>query len=169
MKKWLLFFTLVFVPVFVDAQVVQNTVHCGAVSAKKDVECSFGARLTTNIVNGDRDGELVLSIYNKKVLTGSSFCYLPYEELPALLQTFQYAKENPPIREVAQFTRIIYRGANLTEFSFNITSGSKPELYIQISPNTPTLSAEFPWESIDELTSVLEKCLEKMNEHCVRN
>ncbi|MBP3256824.1 MAG: hypothetical protein J6M23_02335 [Bacteroidales bacterium] len=169
MKKMLLLIALAFIPMLADAQVVRNTVHCGIVSAKRDVECSFGARLTTNIVSGERNGELVLSIYNTKVITGGSFCYLPYEELPGLLQTFRYAKENPPVREITQFTSVIYRGANLTEFSFDITSGSKPELYIRISPNTPTVGAEFPWTSIDELMSVLEKCYEIMSAHCSGN
>lgn len=169
MKKILILALMLATSISASAQVVRTTVQFGTIQARKDITCSFSVRLDTYIMDGAKRGELAFSIYNQKVMTGASFCYLPYEELPALIQTLKYAKDNPPVREADRFSRIFYRANNLIEFSCDSASKSKPEPYIQISPNTSTLGAEFPWTSLDDLISMLEKCFEILDAHCAEN
>lgn len=165
MKK-LLFIALTLIPTLASAQFVRHTQGCGEIKANRDFTCSFGVTEDMDILTGVWTGFVNIMSTSTRLEAGGGT--ITYDELPALIQTLRYAKENPPTRGDNGSTRIFFRSETILEITCDLEAGATPEAYIKIDPVKPGsgVAATIPWSRIDELIAMLEKCRSILDVHC---
>ena len=166
--KRILLLILAFAPMLANAQFVRQTQACGTVEAFDGVTCDFSVTKDTDIIDGMRTGFITITITSPRPAANGG--KVQYNELPALLQTLRYAKDNPPASGNGGSTRIIFRTDDIMEITCDAKYGSLTEDYVEIRPlkQNSSLLARVPWSRIDELIAALEECKDILDAHCTQ-
>ena len=164
-KKHLLLL-LALIPTLASAQFVRHTQKCGEVKAESGTTCEFRVTEDMDIPSGRWTGHVAIMNISSRMEAGGG--NVLYEELTPLIQTLRYAKDNPPASGDDGVTKVVFRAEDYLEFSCEPGYGSHPGAFIDISPAKPGpgIAARIPWENLDALISMLEKCKAVMDPHC---